>query len=64
MAATHTPSMIEQQRAEAFVALGFTTTQAFILAATRVDGKAIEAADVQRMLSAGCTHDTALRILL
>ena len=64
MAATHTPSMIEQQRAEAFAALGFSTTQAFVLAATRVDGKVIEARDVQRMLTAGCSHDTALRILL
>ena len=64
MAATRTPPMIEQQRAEAFVALGFTTTQAFILAATRVEGKAIETRDVQRMLSAGCSHDQALRILV
>ena len=64
MAATRTPSMIEQQRAEAFVALGFSTTQAFLLAATRVDGKVIEAGDVQRMLTAGCSHDTALRILV
>jgi hypothetical protein len=64
MAATRTPSMIEQQRAEAFLALGFSTTQAFVLAATRVDGHHIEAREVQRMLSAGCDHDLALRILL
>ena len=56
--------MIEQQRAEAFLALGFSTTQAFILAATRVDGHHVESRDVQRMLDAGCDHDLALRILL
>ena len=64
MAATRTPPMIEQQRAEAFLALGFSTTQAFVLAATRVDGQCVEARDVQRMLDAGCDHDLALRILL
>jgi hypothetical protein len=64
MAATRTPSMIEQQRAEAFLALGFSTTQAFVLAATRVDGNHLECRDVQRMLDAGCAHDLALRILL
>jgi hypothetical protein len=64
MAATRTQPMIEQQRAEAFLALGFSTTQAFVLAATRVDGNYVEARDVQRMLEAGCTHDVALRILL
>jgi hypothetical protein len=64
MAVARTPSMIEQQRAEAFLALGFSTTQAFVLAATRVDGHHVEARDVQRMLEAGCEHDVALRILL
>ena len=64
MAAPRTPSMIEQQRAEEFLALGFSTTQAFVLAATRVDGNCVEAPDVRRMLDAGCSHDTALRILL
>jgi hypothetical protein len=64
MAATRTPSMIEQQRAEAFLALGFSTTQAFVLAATRVDGHHVDSRDVQRMLDAGCDHDLALRILL
>jgi hypothetical protein len=56
--------MVEQQRAEEFVSLGFTTTQAFLLAATRRDGSSVAMPDVQRMLSAGCTHDMALRILL
>ncbi|HEY3019704.1 MAG TPA: hypothetical protein VGJ32_05900 [Solirubrobacteraceae bacterium] len=56
--------MIEQQRAEQFLALGFSSTQAFLLAATRRDGEYVEAGDVQRMLNAGCPHDMALRILL
>ena len=64
MAATRQPQMIEQERAEAFLALGFSTTQAFLLGATRRDGKYVETADVQRMLNAGCSHDMALRILL
>ena len=64
MAATRMPPMAEQQRAEDFVALGFTTTQAFLLGATRQDGSHVAKTDVQRMLDAGCTHETALRILL
>jgi hypothetical protein len=64
MAATHVPPMIEQERAEVFIALGFSTTQALVLAATRRDGKSVDAAGVRRMLENGCTHDVALRILL
>jgi hypothetical protein len=64
MAATRMPHMVEQQRAEQFVALGFTTTQSFVLAATRRDGSFVEKGEVERMLSAGCTHEMALRILL
>ena len=64
MAATRTPPMIEQQRAESFVELGFNTTQASLLAATRTEGRYVEAGEVQRMLDAGCPHDVALRILL
>ena len=64
MAATRQPHMIEQQRAEEFLALGFSTTQAFLLAATRHEGHYVAAETVQRMLTAGCTHETALRILL
>jgi hypothetical protein len=58
------PPTAEQERAAALVALGFNTTQAFLLAATRDDGRHIDAADVQRLLEAGCPHETALRILL
>jgi hypothetical protein len=64
VAATRTPPMIEQQRAESFVALGFNHTQASLLAATRNEGRYVEAGEVQRMLAAGCSHDCALRILL
>jgi hypothetical protein len=64
MPATQPTTTVEQERAAAFVALGFTCTQALLLAATRQGGAAVETGDVQRMLDAGCTHDTALRILL
>ena len=64
MAATQTPPMIEQERAEAFMALGFSTTQALLLAATRHEGQHIDGAAVRRMLDAGCTHDVAMRILI
>jgi hypothetical protein len=56
--------MIEQQRAEQFLALGFSSTQAFLLAATRHEGEYVDVAAAQRMLNAGCSHDVALRILL
>ena len=64
MATTRMPPMAEQQRAEAFAALGFAHSHALLLAATRQDGTHVELGEVQRMLAAGCTHDTALRILL
>ncbi|HEY3187930.1 MAG TPA: hypothetical protein VGJ70_10670 [Solirubrobacteraceae bacterium] len=64
MAASRAPSMIEQQRAEQFLALGFSSTQAFLLAATRHEGEYVDVAAAQRMLNAGCSHDVALRILL
>ena len=64
MSATRSMPMVEQQRAEAFIALGFSATQAFLLAATRHDGQSVGADEVQRMLDAGCTHETALRILI
>lgn len=63
-ATTKSKPTIEQQRAEAFLALGFSTTQALLLAATRSGGEHLRADDVGRMLTAGCGHDTALRILL
>jgi hypothetical protein len=56
--------MIEQERAEAFIALGFSTTQALLLAATRDDGQHVEVDVLRRMLEAGCTHDVAVRIFL
>jgi hypothetical protein len=64
MPATQPGPTVEQRRAETFRELGFTATHAFLLAATRAGGQYVEASDVQRMLEAGCTHDTALRILL
>jgi hypothetical protein len=64
MPSTRTQPTVEQERAAALLTLGFDTTQAFLLAATRDGGKHVETADVQRMLEAGCSHETAVRILI
>lgn len=64
MPSTRTPPTVEQERAGAFLALGFNATQALLLAATRDGGRHVEASEVDRMLQAGCSHETALRILL
>ena len=54
----------EQARAQAFVDLGFDSTQALMLAATRDEGEHVEPGDVRRLLDAGCPHELALRILV
>ena len=64
MATTRMSPSAEQQRAEAFSALGFSPAHAFLLAATRKDGSFVELGEVKRMLEAGCNHDTAIRILI
>jgi hypothetical protein len=64
MPGSSTQSTVEQERAMALLALGFDATQACLLAATRDGGRHVETDEVQRMLAAGCTHETALRILL
>lgn len=59
-----TATASEQARAQAFLELGFDTTQALMLAATRNAGDHIELDSVRRLLDAGCSHDLALRILV
>jgi len=54
----------EQERAQAFVELGFDTTQALMLAATRDEGEHVDLEQVRRLLEAGCSHDLALRIVV
>jgi hypothetical protein len=54
----------EQARAQAFVELGFDTTQALMLAATREEGEHVDLEQVRRLLEAGCSHDLALRIVV
>jgi hypothetical protein len=44
--------------------LGFNSTQAFLLAATRDGGDHVETDEVRRLLDMGCSHETAVRILL
>jgi hypothetical protein len=64
MPSSHQATVSEQARAQAFVALGFDTTQALMLAATRVAGEHVEYDEVRRLLDAGCPHDLALRIVV
>ncbi|MGD0196751.1 MAG: hypothetical protein ABSC56_02415 [Solirubrobacteraceae bacterium] len=59
-----TSTASEQARAQAFLELGFDTTQALMLAATRNAGDHIELDSVRRLLEAGCPHDLALRIVV
>jgi hypothetical protein len=54
----------EQARAQAFVDLGFDSTQALMLAATRDEGEHVEPGEVRRLLEAGCPHELALRIVV
>ena len=63
-ATTKTKPTVEQRRAEELVSLGFSTTQALLLAATREQGEHLRLEEVRRMLDHGCSHVTALRILL
>lgn len=64
MPTTRTQPTVEQERASVLLTMGFDATQALLLATTRQDGRHVETIDVQRMLDAGCSHETALRILL
>jgi hypothetical protein len=54
----------EQARAQAFLELGFDSTQALMLAATRDEGQHVDLDEVRRLLNAGCPHELALRIVV
>lgn len=64
MASVRTQPTVEQERASTLMRLGFNSTQAFLLAATRTGGEHIETDEVRRLLDMGCSHETAVRILL
>jgi hypothetical protein len=64
MSAAQTATTNEQARAQAFVELGFDTTQALMLAATRIEGECVDPNHVRRLLDCGCSHDLALRIVV
>ena len=64
MSAAQPATTNEQARAQAFVELGFATTQALMLAATRVEGECVDPNHVRRLLDCGCSHDLALRIVV
>jgi hypothetical protein len=59
-----TATAVEQERAAAFIELGFDTTQALMLAATRDAGEHVDLEAVRRLLENGCPHDLALRIVV
>ncbi|GAC1434435.1 MAG: hypothetical protein NVSMB51_01610 [Solirubrobacteraceae bacterium] len=54
----------EQERAKVFASLGFSPTQALVLAATQGAGEHVEPVQVRQLLDAGCPHELALRIVL
>ena len=54
----------EQERVQAFAALGFDPSQAVVLAATQEAGEHVDADLVKRLLDGGCSHDLAMRIVL
>jgi hypothetical protein len=54
----------EEERAQALLAMGFTTTQALLLAATQNLGEHVDLDRLRSMLAAGCAHELAMRILL
>ncbi len=64
MASVRTQPTVEQERASSLMRLGFDSTQAFLLAATRTGGDHVETDEVRRLLDMGCSHETAVRILL
>jgi hypothetical protein len=64
MAGAQTSTASEQARAQAFVELGFDTTQALMLAATRDAGEYVDLDHVRHLLDSGCPHDLALRIVV
>jgi hypothetical protein len=64
MAGAQTSTASEQARAQAFVELGFDTTQALMLAATRDAGEYVDLDHVRQLLDSGCPHDLALRIVV
>ena len=64
MAGAQTATAGEEARAQAFVELGFDTTQALMLAATRGAGDHVDLDEVRRLLDSGCPHDLALRIVV
>ena len=64
MAATTRTVTGEQERAQSFMAMGFSAVQAFLLAATQSQGRHVELDLVRRMLDAGCDRDLIMRIVL
>ncbi|HEV3228816.1 MAG TPA: hypothetical protein VGY97_05020 [Solirubrobacteraceae bacterium] len=54
----------EEERAQALLGMGFTATQALLLAATQREGGHVNLERLRRMLDAGCGHELAVRILM
>jgi hypothetical protein len=64
MSATPITPSGEEERAQALLGMGFTATQALLLAATQTEGEHIDPKRVRAILDAGCAHELAVRIFL
>ena len=64
MAATRTTPTGEEKRAQALVAMGFSPTQALLLATTQTEGEHVDLERVRWMIDAGCGHELAMRIVV
>lgn len=64
MPTTRSQPTIEEERAANLIAMGFDATQAFLLAATRAEGRYTAPDEVREALRQGCSHATAVRIFL
>jgi len=64
MAVTRSTPTGEEQRAQALLEMGFSATQALLLATTQDEGEHVDLDRLRGMLDAGCSHDVAMRIVL
>ena len=64
MAATRTTPTGEERRASDLLAMGFTPTQALLLATTQTEGEHVDLERIRWMIDAGCDHELAVRIVV
>jgi hypothetical protein len=54
----------EEERAQALLAMGFSATQALLLATTQRAGGHVDLDRLRWMLEMGCAHELAVRIVM